>query len=185
MIILLGKTNAGKSMVQDILCKEYGFKRIVACTTRPIRTGEVDGVSYHFLSNDEFYTKIAKKKFAEYRSYNSVHGIWFYGSLKSSYRTKNGVIVLNPYGFRETRKTLTNFKNKPFSVYLDINDDTIRRRADLRGDDSAEIKRRIESDRTDFAGIESEVDLCIDANINCPEVIAQQIDDAYLKWKYE
>lgn len=184
MIILLGKTNAGKSTIQDMLCKEYGFKRIVTCTTRPIRNGEVDGISYHFLSNDEFYKRIANHKFAEYRNYNSVHGTWFYGSLKSSYRTKNGVIVLNPYGFRETKNTLTNFKNKPFSVYLDIDDDTIRKRSALRGDDSAEIERRIEADRTDFAGIENEVDLCINANCNCQD-IARQIFNSYLKWEKE
>lgn len=184
MIILLGKTNSGKTTIQDILCKQYGYKPIVTCTTRPKRDGEIDGKTYHFLSNDEFLAKIADKKFAEYRSYNSVHGVWFYGSLKSSYRTKNGIIILNPYGFKEIKKQLTNYKEKPFSVFLNADDECIRNRAAERGDASAEIERRIVADEIDFAGIENEVNLCIDVNTDMPEIIADKIDKTYLRWKY-
>lgn len=184
MIILLGKTNSGKTTVQKKLCEQYGYKRIITCTTRPMREGEIDGETYHFLTDDEFFAKIADKKFAEYRSYNSVHGVWFYGSLKSSYRTKNGIIILNPYGFKEVQKKLTNYKEKPFSVFLDVNDENIRARAEIRGDDTNEIERRILTDTTDFSEIKKIVDFCIDVNSDTPEVIAQKINDAYLYRKY-
>lgn len=183
LIILLGKTNSGKTTIQEILETHYGMKRIVTCTTRPMRDGEIDGKTYHFITEQEFYKRIAEHKFAEYRCYNSVQGAWYYGSLKSSYRTKNGVIISNPYGFREIKNTLKKYKEQPFSVYLRVSEYAILKRSNNRGDDMNEIVRRIKSDRKDFADLENQVDYCIDTDGNCPEVIAKQIYETYLKWR--
>lgn len=53
MIILTGKSGSGKTTVAREL-EKHGFKRAVTCTTRPRRTGEEDGVDYHFLSSKQF-----------------------------------------------------------------------------------------------------------------------------------
>ena len=39
--ILIGKSGAGKDTTQYLLTGEYGFERVVTCTSRPPRVGEV------------------------------------------------------------------------------------------------------------------------------------------------
>ena len=59
---------------------EKGYSRIVRYTTRPIRKGEKQGVTYHFITKEEFNQKIEEGFFAEYQSYNTEFGIWYYGT---------------------------------------------------------------------------------------------------------
>ena len=57
IIAVMGKAGAGKdSFVHALIAGNYfpGAKEIVSCTTRPIREHEVDGVNYHYLTNEEF-----------------------------------------------------------------------------------------------------------------------------------
>ena len=51
---LTGKSCAGKDSIYNILIKdeELGLRPIIRYTTRPIRDGEVDGVTYHFVYMD-------------------------------------------------------------------------------------------------------------------------------------
>jgi guanylate kinase len=51
----------------------------VSATTRPIRPGEVDGTSYHFLSRDEFERRVSAGEFVEWAEY----GGHLYGTLRS------------------------------------------------------------------------------------------------------
>ena len=52
----------------------------ISCTTRLAREQEVDGKEYHFLTEDEFQSKVDNDEFLEYAN---VHK-WNYGTLKSS-----------------------------------------------------------------------------------------------------
>ena len=58
-IIIFGKTASGKSRVVNELVKR-GYKKIVTTTTRPARKGEVDGIDYNFITDDEFKELINK-----------------------------------------------------------------------------------------------------------------------------
>ena len=53
LIIICGKTNSGKSTLKNALL-QHGFESIVTYTTRSPRLGEVNGVDYHFVSEEEF-----------------------------------------------------------------------------------------------------------------------------------
>ena len=47
-------------------------------TTRPIREGEIKGVTYNYV-NEDYYWEVRKKRLIiESRSYNTVHGLWRY-----------------------------------------------------------------------------------------------------------
>ncbi|PJF34000.1 MAG: guanylate kinase, partial [Phototrophicales bacterium] len=55
MILLIsGAPGSGRTTLQKILYVKYGVKRIVTTTTRPPRPGEVEGVSYKFVSEEQF-----------------------------------------------------------------------------------------------------------------------------------
>lgn len=79
MIFIAGKTCSGKTRIVSELCKKFGYKKIVTYTTRPIRNKEVDGIDYHFISEEEFEKKIEEGFFAEYKVYDAEFGRCHYG----------------------------------------------------------------------------------------------------------
>ena len=105
--ILLGRTASGKDLIASKLVKS-GYKRIVTYTSRPKRSGEKDGISYNFVTKKAFERLISLNFFAEWRAYNTVDGIWYYGSSVESYELNNEdkIIILNPDGFRQIKKIL-------------------------------------------------------------------------------
>lgn len=78
-IILSAPSGAGKTTIARRLLevrKDVGYS--VSATTRKPRPGEVDGVSYHFLSTEDFERAVQNGEFAEYAR---VHGN-MYGTLR-------------------------------------------------------------------------------------------------------
>lgn len=61
MLILVGKMGSGKDTIKNELIK-LGMKNCCTYTTRPKRLGELDGRTYHFITDEEFETK-KKDKF--------------------------------------------------------------------------------------------------------------------------
>ena len=59
IVVLLGKTSSGKDTVCNQLIQK-GYKKLVTYTTRPMRPGEVQDETYHFISKEEFETLISK-----------------------------------------------------------------------------------------------------------------------------
>src|SRR5688572_17286314 len=79
-IILSSPSGAGKTTIAKALLdtrKDIGYS--VSCTTRPPRTGEVEGKDYYFLSRTDFIQRMNEGAFAESAE---VHGN-LYGTLKS------------------------------------------------------------------------------------------------------
>lgn len=177
MIILIGESASGKSTTEKILANKYGYKRMVSYTTRPKRNGEIDGVDYHFISDNEFHEKFNKGFFAEVGCYNG----WFYCTSKEQY-CKNTVCVLTPHGFRQIKKCFGNDKDmklKSFYIKVPRRDRLIK--ILQRGDNIEESYRRNLSDVGQFDGIEDEVDFTIenDNYIYSPNDIAYTIKELY------
>lgn len=85
LVIVSGPSGVGKDTVISTLCTipthpERYF--VVTCTTRPRREYEVDGVHYHFMSQDAFARKRDAGGFLEA---NLVHGHW-YGTPRDQVR---------------------------------------------------------------------------------------------------
>ncbi len=80
IICLMGKSSSGKDTIFRELMLEgtLGLKTIVPYTTRPIRTGEKDGVDYHYTDEAGFQELQTAGKIIEERAYNTVHGLWRY-----------------------------------------------------------------------------------------------------------
>ena len=75
MVLISGPSGCGKStIIQRLLsCPEVEFS--VSATTRPMREGEVDGVDYHFLSQDEFRSRVEAGAFIEWAEvYGNLYG---------------------------------------------------------------------------------------------------------------
>lgn len=150
-IIIFGKTASGKSRVVDELVKR-GFKKIVTTTTRPARKSEVDGVDYNFISEEEFEQLINTRYFAEWKKYDTVEGVWYYGSpLDEISRADNkSIVILTPDGYRDIKDELDDH----IAIYIYVNNKTIRSRLSKRGDKKEEADRRIKQDNNDFKDAE-------------------------------
>lgn len=83
LLLISAPSGAGKTTVSQALlnaCPTLG--RIITCTSRAPRPGEVPGVDYHFFSRAEFEARIAAGDFLEHAN---VYGDWK-GILKESVR---------------------------------------------------------------------------------------------------
>lgn len=70
LFIVSAPSGAGKSSLIDALLKRFNvddkLRLSVSHTTRAARPGEVDHVSYHFITNEEFEKLIERNAFYEY-----------------------------------------------------------------------------------------------------------------------
>lgn len=168
MIILIGKTASGKTVIREELIRR-GYSGIITYTSRPVRKGEKQNVTYYFISEEEFKQKIANDFFAEYKTYDTVFGKWYYGSALEDLENApdKSVIILTPEGYMDVVNKLS---KKPISIYIYANNPTIKKRLKKRGDDEKEAQRRFDKDNIDFKGVENMVDKIVynndGANIN-------------------
>lgn len=170
MIILVGESASGKSTIEKILADKFGYKKTISYTTRPPREGEVNGVDYHFITEDEYIDKFNSGYFVETGAYNG----WFYGTTKEQYY-ENTVCVLTPHGLRQIKKNFGEDAIKSFYIKVPRRDRLIKILE--RGDDIDEAIRRNQSDVGQYDGIEDEVDFVIknDGYLLSPSYLTRQI----------
>lgn len=168
ILILIGKTASGKDLIINKLVSEHNFNRIIRYTTRSIRKNEKQDITYHYISTSDFMQKIDNGYFAEWKSYVTAEGLWYYGTaLKDLENTdENSVIILPPSQYRKVIKKLS---QKPISIYLYANNSTIKKRLIGRNNNTKENERRLIRDNEDFKGIENEVDKIV-YNNDCTNI---------------
>ena len=80
LFVISGPAGVGKSeIVKTVLRKHPDVKLSVSCTTRAPRPGEVDGVSYHFVTDERFDELVSQDAFYEWAHVHQNR----YGTLKS------------------------------------------------------------------------------------------------------
>ena len=79
VLVLSGPSGAGKSSLINKIKEEIGdYYFSISTTTRPKREGEIEGVHYHFVTEEEFKKDIEKDNFLEYAI---VHGNYYGTSI--------------------------------------------------------------------------------------------------------
>lgn len=174
---IVGMTATGKTEIVKTLINKFGIKKIVTTTTRPQRLGEIPGFDYNFISDEEFENKKSNNYFFETTQYNTVSGIWKYGTPFNELK-KDGAIILNPDGLRKIREANIDC----FIVHIKTPENIIRERLENRGDFIDEVNRRIETDKIDFANIDNLVDYeIINDGLKSIDCISHIIYDLYIK----
>ena len=80
LYVISGKSGTGKDTVLRNIVENTNIRQIIRYTDRPKRPGEVHGREYYFLSKEEMQEKIDKNEFTVLESFNTVDGIWRYGT---------------------------------------------------------------------------------------------------------
>ncbi|MBV9159162.1 MAG: hypothetical protein JO019_01030 [Candidatus Kaiserbacteria bacterium] len=80
VLVIAGPSGSGKNAVMRELMQRYSkFDRLVTITTRMMRPGDVDGVDYHFFTQERFDEEMAAGNIPEHRfvpALNTYYGIY-------------------------------------------------------------------------------------------------------------
>lgn len=172
MLILVGPSASGKTEVANILIQKYGMKRMITYTTRQIRVGEINGVSYHFISKSEFLKMKDDDEFVESTYYNDN----YYGTRKSDVSNEK-IVILEPNGVNAFFEKMPNDIKV---VFLKASKDIRRERMYNRGDKEELIKKRLINDDIAFQEKNiSHIDLILVNEGKTLEELALEIYDFY------
>jgi|LGOV01.1.fsa_nt_gb guanylate kinase len=173
MLVLIGASASGKTEIAKILITNYKFKKLVTYTTRKIREKEVDGVDYHFVSEEEFLNKKSQNGFLETAMYHNTH----YGSPKEGADFYK-VIIVEPKGANSIYKMKI-----PNTVFIYLETDELIRRVRMlnRGDSLLDVETRFKEDRKHFKKSKfKHLDYIVNTSKNTLDELAEIINDKYL-----
>src|ERR1700722_15769638 len=126
LLVIAGPAGSGKSTLCDrLVAAGLGFTRVITTTTRAPRTGEVNGVHYHFFSPEAFEAKVTAGDFLEWAW---VHGKRRYGTLVASVleplaegqQLVMSVDVQGVASFRQAAATNPILRPAPIPVFLGV-----------------------------------------------------------------
>jgi guanylate kinase len=143
VFVITGPSGVGKgTLIEHLLERIPELELSVSATTRPPRSGEVDGRDYHFLTDEEFERRVEAGDFLEHATYSGHR----YGTLRGEVerRLEQGrsvVLEIEVQGARQVRDAM------PEAVQIFIappDPKALRSRLEGRGTDSgAAIERRL------------------------------------------
>ena len=147
VVILSGVSGAGKDTIRKELMKKMDNAiTIPSYTDREIRKDDVPGVSYNFVSKEEFERMIKDNELYEYNVYNN----HYYGTSKKVLNEANetGKIILKDIDVNGTEKLVELLKNdmKVVTIFLKVEREELRNRLKNRIDqlDDKEIEQRLD-----------------------------------------
>lgn len=146
VIVLCAPSGCGKSTIIHTLLDSNAvdMKFSVSATNRKPRSGEVDGVDYHFMTTEQFRDAIAQNRFIEWEQ---VYPGRYYGTLKDEVvkTADSGENVLLDIDVKGALNVKKLFGDRALTIFIlppDI--ETLRKRLIARGTDAMdEIERRV------------------------------------------
>lgn len=154
---LVGKSGSGKdTMYTQIMALGLPHLRpVIPCTTRPRRTNEADGQSYHFVSPEELARYESAGQIIEKREYMTTQGLWTYFTPRFHLTEESDRLLITTL---EGVHALIALYGSPQVqvIYLYTNDRTrllrcIERESREETPDYAEVCRRFLADQADFS----------------------------------
>jgi guanylate kinase len=158
-MVVSGPAGSGKTTLCSrlIAAAPQSIRRVITCTTRAPRGGEVDGIDYHFLARADFEAQVSQGLFLEHAT---VHGN-LYGPrlaevaahLKAGYDALLNVDVQGAATIRAKGLADERLATSLVSVFVRVSDVAeLRQRLTGRGTDAPEeIERRLAVAREELA----------------------------------
>ena len=151
LVILSGVSGAGKDTIKKELMKRMeNVVSLPSFTSRKPREGEEEGVQYHFISKEEFETKIKNEEFYEY----DLHHENYYGTSRKLMNEKiaSGKIIVKDIEVNGTENLIKLLKDetKLVPIFLKVDREELRRRLLQRGDNLTEEEMELRLGRLEY-----------------------------------
>lgn len=143
MILLIGPSASGKTEISKDLSLRYGMLKVITHTTRAPRPGEIYGVDYYFVQEEDFLQLEKRGFFVETTLYNGHH----YGCSKNEI-ADDKVVVVDPNGLASF---LALKDPTVVTFFLKAAKKTRLERMKKRGDSPESVKERILNDEMAFS----------------------------------
>ena len=145
LFIFSAPSGSGKStIVQHLMKQGLGLEFSISATSREPREGEKDGREYHFISPEEFRSKIRQNAFIEWEE---VYPNQFYGTLYSEVehiwkRGKHAIFDIDVVGGLNLKKE---FGESACAIFIQTpSREVLEQRLRARGtDDEDSLQRRL------------------------------------------
>lgn len=155
---LMGKSASGKdSIYRKLRDIDPSLNSYVMYTTRPMREGETDGVSYNFIDLQQLRAAEADGRLIESRTYETVYGPWTYATIDDGQLDLRRGDYLVPATI-ESYEALKSYygETKVLPIYIELDDGERLYRAVERERKEAQPKykelcRRFIADSKDFS----------------------------------
>ena len=180
LFVLSGASGVGKSTVlAQVMAARDDLKFSVSATTRAPRPGETEGVSYYYITKEQFEKMIAEDAFLEYDAHMDNYYGTPVGQLEEKLLSGSVILDIEPNGAFLVRE------KRPDSTLIFIGTPSVEeleRRLRSRGDTSEDqIRLRLDrvqwemeqSARYDYIVTNSQVDACAAEILN---IIAEKAD---------
>jgi guanylate kinase len=152
-LVLCAPSGGGKGAITEaLLAREPGLHRSISVTTRAPRRGEVDGVHYYFIGEEAFSAAERNGDLLEWaRVLRGTHG---YGTPRAPVEAalaagEDMLFDVDWQGFRLLRERLPGDVVGVFILPPGL--DVLEQRLRARGDDAAEIDRRMKMAREEIS----------------------------------
>lgn len=155
LTVVAGPTAVGKGTIVRRLVEKYGDVWVsISATTRAPRPGEVDGVDYHFVSEEEFGRMVEEGEFLEWATVHETH---FYGTPRRPVEEHlragiPSILEIDLAGARQVRASMP----EAFCIFvLPPSWEELVRRLDERGtEDEEERARRLSTARIEMEAVD-------------------------------
>lgn len=146
LILLSGVSGAGKDTIKKELIKRIeNVESLPSFTDRPQRLGDTPGVTYNFVSKEEFEKMIENNELYEY----NVHHEHYYGTSRKLMNKKiaSGKIIVKDMDVNGTENLIDLLRKdtKVITIFLKVPKEVLRKRLEKRVDkmDPKQIQLRL------------------------------------------
>ena len=169
LLVISGPSGTGKgTLIERLMKEDPTLVFSVSATTRAPRPGEIDGVHYHFVTNERYDQLVAENAFVEYAN---VHGNR-YGTLRSEVyeRLERGENVVLDIDVQGALNVIASEKEKVSIFILPPSMQELRARLTGRGTETEEaVERRLhnavweisQKDKYQYKVINDDLESCL------------------------
>lgn len=139
LFLITAPSGAGKTTI----CKQVGiWSECVSHTTRPKRVGELEGITYYYVSKDEFKDMENDELFVESVEYDGNKYGLSVSELNSrlSSGRKNAYVIVEHDGYKQIKEKYPN----AVGIFIHMSKEDCMANMLLRGDSVESASRRIE-----------------------------------------